>query len=416
MGKDRVLGIMGGGQLARMLAESASRLGLPVIPLAGHSAEPAAKICPQTIYGSFQDPVTVQRFLSQVTHVIFENEFVPCELIAQCAEQVRTQGYAQGHEVEFLPKLETLFQLQDKIRQKEILKGLGIPSAPYEVMPRGSGLEWAQVMLGRWPEGCVFKWAQQGYDGKGTFIASPRSEDPAGRLKTFFEQAVQKRVPLYAEQRVRFKRELAVVASLSTAGEFKAYPLVVSEQRAGICRRVQGPATTALGVDPALEQLAHQYARKLSLALALYGTFALEFFETEKGELWVNEIAPRVHNTGHYTQDASRTSQFENHLRGVLGLPLGATESAPAFAMLNLLGPEGAQVDGELAEIPPIPARLHWHWYAKRELRPGRKLGHINAVAEKASELPEILEELDQAEKNWVDVIRKPIRKQGEQA
>jgi phosphoribosylaminoimidazole carboxylase (NCAIR synthetase) len=136
----------------------------------------------------------------------------------------------------------------------------------------------------------------------------------------------------------------------------------------------------------------------LGEALGLCGAYALEFFETVDGRLLLNEIAPRVHNTGHYTQDASDTSQFENHWRGVLGLPLGSVACAPAFAMWNLLGPDDA---GQRDTLPVPSARTHLHWYGKREIRAGRKLGHLNARTAQPSELPALLRELEEVERDW---------------
>jgi 5-(carboxyamino)imidazole ribonucleotide synthase len=376
------VGIIGGGQLARMLAESAHRLGLHPIVLAASSDDPAARLAPDALYGSWQDPVVLRRFFLQAPLVAFENEFVPCEALEQASAGLGTR---------FLPELGTLFQLQDKIRQKEILYRLGIPTSPYEVLPRDARPdEWVRAMYARFEGAVVFKWAQLGYDGKGTCIT-----DHADEAARFCAEAAARGMRVFVERRVAFRRELAVVACHSTSGEFAAYPLVISQQANGICRLVSGPAT-ALGVEGRLEPVAHGYARKLAEALPIHGTFAVELFETPEGELWVNELAPRVHNTGHYTQDAAATSQFENHWRAVLGLPLGDVATAPGFAMLNLLGP------GEPPRLlPPLSSRVHLHWYGKRESRPGRKLGHLNGRAGSAAEVKGLVRELEACERIW---------------
>ena len=264
------VGILGGGQLARMLAESAFRLGLSPRVLAASAQDPAAQLCPDSIYGHWDDPVVLRRLFSQVDLVIFENEFIPCEEI---------EIAARGLSVRFAPSLESVFQLQDKLRQKEILSRLGIPSAPYEVLPRGEApARWLEWVSERFGGEYVLKWAQLGYDGKGTWISPAPGQPEKTSALDFCAAAVKKRVPLYAEAKVAFRRELAVVACHSVTGDFVAYPLVVSRQSSGICRSVVGPAT-ALGVRPELEKLAHAYARKLADGLPLHGSFALEMFE-----------------------------------------------------------------------------------------------------------------------------------------
>jgi 5-(carboxyamino)imidazole ribonucleotide synthase len=249
------------------------------------------------------------------------------------------------------------------------------------------------------PTGRVFKWARLGYDGKGVFLVQP-GDTRSGALESFFREAANRGVPIFCEERVEFKRELAMVAALSTQGEFKHWPLVVSDQSGGICRKVLGPAT-ALGISQAAETYAREACEKLARAVGLVGVFAVEFFETATGELSVNEIAPRVHNTGHYTQDASRTSQFENHWRAVLGLPLGETTTSAGFVMINLIGPPGPArlVSRETIAKPGAEGVLHW--YKKKEIRTGRKMGHLNGRVEQVSELPALVKALEQQRLKW---------------
>ena len=228
----------------------------------------------------------------------------------------------------------------------------------------------------------VFKWSRMGYDGKGVCLAE---DSPQGRIQAveFCKSSLKRGVPVYAERKIPFKRELAIIGCRGHRGDFATYPLVLSEQQHGICRQVLGPATQ-LGASPALESQAREAARKIAESMKLEGSFALELFETSEGSLSINEIAPRVHNSGHYTQDACPASQFENHWRGVLGLPLGETRAAAAFGMLNLLGPEGVVLSlprrRTQLPFPPVPAPLVLHWYAKAEVRPWRKVGHLNAA------------------------------------
>jgi 5-(carboxyamino)imidazole ribonucleotide synthase len=391
------IAILGGGQLARMLALAAAPLGIPVRVLAARSSDPAAQLAQDSIYGGWDEPVVLRRLLSQVHGAIFESEFVPCDRLEEAAE---------GLAVEFQPPLRSVYLLQDKVRQKELLGRLGIPTSPYQVYTRDlTPARWTDSMLQEFSGECVIKWAQQGYDGLGTWIAPGGG---AAEAASFVEKALARSLPVYAERKVSFKRELAMVAIRSARGEFAAYPLVISEQEKGVCRRVYGPAT-ALGVAGALEQEARGYAQALAEALPIHGAFAIEFFETHDGRLLVNELAPRVHNSGHYTQDACSVSQFENHWRGVLGLPLGPTDAAPGFAMLNLLGPrEVATRAGSPGPWDPLPfltRGLHLHWYGKTEIRAGRKMGHVNGVVSASQSLPGLLAELDRFERSWKERI-----------
>jgi 5-(carboxyamino)imidazole ribonucleotide synthase len=370
-----------------MLAQAGASLGLEVSVLARAPSDPAVALSSRAFFGTWEDPAVLRRFFQSAPKVCFENEFAPCELLVEAA---------RGIDVEFLPSLESVFQLQDKIRQKEICERLKIPFAPMVLLDRRAPLsdQLAQAKQ-RFPQGWVLKWAQLGYDGYGTFISG--SGKPDSDALQFLERARKQGVPVFAEEKIAFRRELAIVAVRSVRGEWTAYPLVVSHQKGGICHHVLGPAR-ALGIQPEIEHQAHEAARKLGEALELCGAYALEFFETADGRLLLNEIAPRVHNTGHYTQDAADTSQFENHWRGILGLPLGSTACAPAFAMWNLLGPEAA---GK-GEALPVPTRqTHLHWYGKKDLRPGRKLGHLNARAAQAADLPGVLRELEEVERDW---------------
>lgn len=390
------VGILGGGQLARMLVEAALPLGLEPVVFTDDPLSPAARICPWVQLGSVEDAAALEAFLSSVSVVAFENEFIDTERLRQAA---------RGDSVRFEPGLETLHRLQNKLSQKQILESLGIPGAPYQVIQKGPGLDTgiAAVRAG-FPEGCVFKWSRMGYDGKGVLLSGPETE--AEVIHRFCEHGFSRPAEVYVEQKIRFRRELALVAARSCRGEFSSWPLVISEQEAGICRRVWGPATN-FGVAPELEAQARQYAAKLAEALEMTGVFALEMFETVDGELLVNEIAPRVHNSGHYTQDGARTSQFSNHWRAILGLPLGPTDTPAAFAMLNLLGPAGVRLQKAPSPLPQPEPDIHLHWYDKAGIRPHRKLGHINRSAATAAEMAGILDSLEHYQHIWEQSLRK---------
>ncbi len=389
-----------------MLAEAAFRLGYRPIVLAGGSAtsapsdDPAAQVCPGAVFGSWEDPVALRRFLAQVDTVVFENEFVP-------RASFEAAGVTED-DARFFPRPRVLYRLQDKLEQKRVMAELGIPTAEYQLVLKASPAEKMdpaelEKLAKRWPRGFVLKWSRLGYDGKGTWISpamSPSgilSDDAIKSALEFCKLAQKKCVEVYAEEKIAFRRELAVIGCYSVDGKFSAYPLVISEQEKGICRRVMGPASL-FGVSAVLEKQAQEITEKLARKLDLVGSFGMEFFETEQGQLKVNEIAPRVHNTGHYTQDAAECSQFENHWRAILGLPLGSTvPTAPAFGMLNLIG---GPTDSTALPEPSAHARLHW--YGKTEFRPGRKLGHLNTRAASAAELEIRLKELADVEASWM--------------
>lgn len=408
--KQQRVGILGGGQLARMLAESAFRLGMRPLVLAEGAAAPAAQVCPGSVFGSDTDPAALRRFFAQVELVAFENEFVDCDAIEEAV-----CGMGSGSKPEFYPEVSVIRKLRDKLGQKECLKGLGIPSAEHDAYPEGERelRGWIAALVERFGGACVLKWAKFGYDGKGTcFVRGSRGPELDAAAE-FCERGLARGTRVYAERMVPFRREVSVVACRSVAGEFAAYPLVVSEQRAGTCLRVTGPASS-LGVAPGLELEAHAQARRLAEGAGLVGCFAVELFETRDGGLSVNEIAPRVHNTGHFTQDGAATSQFENHWRAVLGLPLGSVQCAPSFAMLNLLGPEGvalSAVEAGASALPQPGGRAHLHWYGKSELRSGRKLGHLNAAAWTEGQVQTLVEELHAIEAEWAEGLRQAKRR-----
>ncbi|MBC7692553.1 MAG: 5-(carboxyamino)imidazole ribonucleotide synthase [Methylotenera sp.] len=398
------IGILGGGQLSKMLLEPAYRMGLHPLVYTDSSQDPAASLSPDAVYGQARDLVSLRRFLSQVAVCLFENEFVDCDLL---------EVAARGLNVEFIPALQTLKLLQNKLRQKKLLSSLEIPSAAYqEYDPKIESVKaWALRMLGEFNQGLVFKWAEQGYDGKGTFIVPAGAGTPGSKsglereVVSFCEQAHERGLPLFVEEKISFVRELAVIGCYSKSDEFTAYPLVISEQEKGICRKVLGPASL-WGVSAELQAQAKAAAHKVAREARLFGCFGIEFFETHEGELLVNELAPRVHNTGHYTQDASQTSQFENHLRAVLGHPLGSTQSEPCFGMLNLLGPGGVAVPSASVRLPTSTSESHFHWYGKNEIRSGRKMGHFNLTARTPAELQKSFQKIETLLQAWAKEIR----------
>jgi 5-(carboxyamino)imidazole ribonucleotide synthase len=391
------VGILGGGQLALMLADAGRELGLHVRVLSKDPSDPAAPAA-EHVAGDPNAVADILRFSEGCDLVTFENEFVPAAALRALAE-------LGGDRVRPAPSV--LFELQNKGRQKRLLERLGIPSSRWLSPEAGERADdWARRMWLEFPEGPVLKWAELGYDGRGTCLAHSLEE-----AVEFAREAFARGREIFAEARVDFAREVAVVASRSAVSDFRAWPLVVSKQVGGTCFLVTGPATE-LGVPVELEEKAHDYARRIAEALDVTGTFAIELFETRDGRLLVNELAPRVHNSGHYTMDASATSQFANHWRGVLGLSLGDTRShCGAFAMINLLGPPIVpQHSGELP-VPTVSAmagaEFRSHWYGKNEVRAGRKMGHVNAVVASKRDLAKAVERLEECERQWtLDIER----------
>lgn len=379
------LAILGGGQLARMLMESAARLGAPAPAVYGQAAdEPAYELASRTEQGPWTDAAALARILQGTDVVVFENEFVDLPTL---------RAVSRGKNVEFCPPLDIFSVIQNKIDQKRWLKAKRFPTSPFDAF---SNLD----AYRKWRPGKrlhVLKWGSRGYDGKGILIVTDAT--PSDVVTRFFEEAAKVDSIVFAEEHAPFDQELAIVVMRNAHGETVVYPLVASNQEEGICWWVKGPAS-ALGVSVELETEARETAVKVLEELDWEGCLAIEFFQMGN-RLWINELAPRVHNTAHYSQNAAATSQFENHLRCALGLPLGSTETAPFFAMRNLLGPAGysGPARRELVDNPPgLPNGTFFHWYGKTEVRPKRKIGHINLKASSRVELDSLCETVDK----WV--------------
>ncbi|MFN0241990.1 MAG: 5-(carboxyamino)imidazole ribonucleotide synthase [Planctomycetota bacterium] len=342
------LGILGGGQLARMLALAAHPLGLRVQVLCADPHESASHVTPALVpTGDQRADVSAIARASDVLTYESEN-FDTGVLRAACAAKP------------ILPPLRALELAQDRLLQKRFLRGLGIPLAGFAPVDTRDELEFAVATLGL---PAVLKTRRGGYDGRGQAVITDRSGLGAAwrRLAS---------TSLVLERLVNFERELALIAVRDRAGEIRFYPLVENVHVDGILRATLAPAAN---VGARLEHLAQDYASRILESLDYVGVLALELFEQD-GELLANEIAPRVHNSGHWTIEGADTSQFENHVRAVCGLPLGSTRARGAAAMLNLLGSLP-----ERAVLLAIPG-LRLHLYDKSEA-PGRKLGHVTLCA-----------------------------------
>jgi 5-(carboxyamino)imidazole ribonucleotide synthase len=355
------VGILGGGQLARMLALSGAPLGLRFLVLDTVADACAGQFAPM-IVGDYTDQAALAEFASRVDVATFDFENVPAESARWLAERVPV-----------FPNPRALAVAQDRLAEKSLFRELDIPVPGFADIASRGQLDAAVAELGT---PCIMKTRRLGYDGKGQFrIKSPGDVDAA--WNALGAQAAS--VGLILEAFVAFERELSVVAVRGRDGEFRAWPLTENWHVDGVLSASLAPAR----IDAAMQATALSHAERLADALDYVGVFALELF-CRNGELLANELAPRVHNSGHWTIEGSETPQFQNHLRAVLGLPLGSTRMLGHACMLNWIGamPDAAPVLRE--------AGGHWHDYGK-EARAGRKVGHATLRADAPTELAESL-------------------------
>jgi len=355
-----VVGVVGGGQLARMMAGPAIELGVTLRVLAKEPAESAAQVVPGTVVDDETDLEALRRFARGCDVLTFDHEQVPTEHL----EALEAEGFAVR------PGSAALVHAQDKGVMRERLTALGVPCPRWRLVDGIEALRGFGDEIG-WP--VVLKTTRGGYDGRGV-----RLVEEADEAADWFARGGR----LLVEERVDYNRELAVIVARSPHGQAAVYPVVETVQVDGVCREVFAPAE--ISEDHALA--AQRAALDIAEGLGVTGILAVEMFDTRAGVL-VNELAMRPHNSGHWTIEGARTSQFEQHLRAVLDLPLGETRmTAPRVAMSNVLG-------GEIAEM--YPGYLHCfahdpgvriHMYGKH-VRPGRKVGHVTTVGDDAADV-----------------------------
>jgi len=352
------LGILGGGQLARMTLQAAVGFGIDTAILADAADSPAGRLSAHVFVAGWDDIATLRAFAAEVDVVTLENEFVPAEIL----EFLEQQG------VRALPNARTLRLVQDKLVQKQTLVQAKLPVADFIAVQGVDDVARAAADWG-WP--VILKARRNGYDGYGNAtVAHAAAIEPALERLGWPERE------LMAERNIAFARELAVLVARNSQGDVACYPVVETVQRNHICHLVRAPA-------PVSEHTASEARR---IALAAVGTVdgagitAVEMFELDNGDVLVNELAPRPHNSGHYSIDACITSQFENHVRAVLGLPLGAPELRAAAVMVNLLGSRnGVAKPSGVGAALALPD-THVHLYGKRDVRRGRKMGHLTSL------------------------------------
>ncbi len=353
------VGIVGAGQLARMMAQAAIPLDIRIVLLAADAADGAAQVVRDVIVGAPDDPQALAALAAQCDVVTFDHELVPTVTLVELE--------ANGHHV--WPSSSSMALAQDKRRQRRELAAAGFPVPAYANLDT---FEDVTVFGDRhgWP--IVIKASRGGYDGRGVWIAGSRAE-----AKSVWEGAQRSATVLLAERLVPLDLELAVLVARRPSGGMVVYPPVETVQRDGICRELRVPAD----VPARLGEEAVRLAREIAELIGIAGIMAIEFFVSE-GQLYVNELAPRPHNSGHWTIEGAATSQFEQHLRAILDLPLGSTKPvAGAVVTVNLLGDgDGSDPRSRLGEALAA-ADGHVHFYGK-EARAGRKIGHVTAIAD----------------------------------
>lgn len=362
--KQLVLGVLGGGQLARMLALAAAPLGVKALVVDSAADACAGQVAPLVV-ANWTDYAALEKFAAQVDVVTFDFENVPAETAHWLAERVAV-----------FPAPQALAVAQDRLAEKTLFRECGLPTPDFMTVDTREQLDQALAAVGA---PAILKTRRLGYDGKGQF----RLHDVADADAAWAALGAQASAHgLILEAFVPFERELSVIAVRGRDGEFRTWPLTRNWHVDGVLSMSLAPAPD---ID-VLQGRATELARILAERLGYVGVFALELF-VKDGQLLGNEMAPRVHNSGHWTIEGACTSQFENHVRAVLGMPLGDTSACGQSAMLNWIGdlPDPVGVLGT--------ADAHWHDYGKQS-RPGRKVGHATVCAAEPSVLADRLNTL----------------------
>jgi 5-(carboxyamino)imidazole ribonucleotide synthase len=371
--KTPVLAVIGGGQLARMMAQAAVALGVPIRLLAEGPDVSAAQVVRDPHVGDYRDLATLREVAEGCSVVTFDHEHVPTEHL----HALTSEGHACR------PGPAALVHAQDKAVMRERLDALGVPSPRHRVVEDTAAATAFAESVGGFP--VVLKTTRGGYDGKGVWVV----ESPEACADAFAAAAATG-VPILAEEKVDFRREVSALVARSPSGQVAAYPVVESVQRDGVCWEVTAPAPD---LDPGLAVAAQQIAMRVAGELDVTGILAVEMFETTDGRVLVNELAMRPHNTGHWSIDGAVTGQFENHLRAVLDLPLGSPATRDRWTvMVNILGGDhGAVSDDLYGGYPHVFAKdpgLKVHLYGK-DVKPGRKVGHVTAYGDDLDDVRE---------------------------
>ena len=356
-----VVGMVGAGQLARMTCQASIGLGIGFRVLAASAADSAALICADAVTGDYTDLADLLAFARGCDVVTFDHEQVPGGLLAELEKAAAARS---GPAVR--PGRAALRYTQDKLAMRERLRALGVPCPRYAPV---TGLDGVQECAARWGWPVVLKAVTGGYDGRGVWVCGTPAEA---------EAVLAHPVAVFAEEHVAFGAELAALVARSPHGQAAAYPVVQTVQRGGVCHEVLAPAP---GLPPGLAAEAQRMALALAAELDVTGLLAVELF-LDGGGLLVNELAMRPHNSGHWTIEGARTSQFEQHLRAVLDLPLGDPRiTAPHVVMANIFGAGTASPDifSRYVHVMAADPGVKVHLYGK-QARPGRKIGHVTVL------------------------------------
>ena len=353
----QTIGIIGGGQLGRMLTLAALPLGYKVVVLDPGANCPAKQVGAEQIIGKLDNKAALEQLAKQADFITIEIEHLDAVVLQRIAESG----------VPVNPAPATIQLIQDKYAQKVFLQKHGIPVAPFIKLEDAA---MASIQFDRYERAMIIKTRLGAYDGRGNMVITNYDDIPMAFERFQGQQ-------LYAEKLVPFEKELAVMVARDWEGNVELYPIVETIHERNICTQVLAPAPVSKQVMAKAIAVASQVAKHLSGA----GLFGIELFLTRDGEILVNEIAPRVHNSGHYTMEACRTSQFEQHIRAIAGLPLGSTELLmPAAVMINILGERDGdtQIQG-ITEVLSMPG-TSLHLYGKSPTKIDRKMGHITAT------------------------------------
>ncbi len=358
-----VVGMVGAGQLARMTVPAAIGLGIDFRVLAAAADESAAQVCAGTVVGDYRSAGDLKAFAGSCDVITFDHEHVPGPLLDDLVQA--------GHAVR--PGPEALRFAQDKLAMRDRLTDLGIRCPRFGVLMTAADVGYFAERTG-WP--VVLKAVSGGYDGRGVWICRSQAEA---------DEVFSHGLELIIEEYVPFDRELAALVARSPSGQAAAYPVVQTVQEDGVCREVLAPAPD---LDPDLAADAQRLALEIAAGLGVTGLLAVELFET-RGRLLVNELAMRPHNSGHWTIEGAVTSQFEQHLRAVLDLPLGSPALIGAHVvMANVLGGDDPDLFSRLPHVLAADPAVKVHLYGK-PVRPGRKVGHVTALGDDVSQVRE---------------------------
>jgi len=351
-----ILGILGGGQLGRMSAMAAARLGVIVHIYAPEENCPASFVTPYHTCADYDDWSALEKFAEQCDYISYEFENIPVETV-DFLDKIKA----------VYPKSSLLQVSQNRLLEKQFLNDHGVETAPWAACYKSGDIT---DTLQKWGEdSCIIKTTRFGYDGKGQVKHTPSTSEQKSWESLQTDEAI-------IEGIIDFDYEISVIIARDVNGQSACYPPVVNEHKNHILSKTIAPAP----IDKAIADQAISMGEKLAEAVNLVGVMALELFVTKQGKLLANEIAPRTHNSGHWTMDACAVSQFENHVRCVCGMDIGDTTAHSSAEMINLIGDDIDGLDDYYAM-----SHAHVHLYGKEQARPGRKMGHVNILKKTSS-------------------------------